>query len=169
MKPNKNKNFNLKNILQQQLKENLLLLCTIIAVVLGVLLGLIVRSYNVSKTTVSYFVFPGEVFLRMLKLLILPLISSSLIIGIAGLKNGKMGRVAARALLFYSSTTFLAAILGLFLVILIKPGTRVKYNSLEDFLQTDALKGKKINPVDTMLDLVRNLFPGKIKNRLTFE
>lgn len=66
----------LKDVLQHQFKENLLLLCTIFAVCIGVLIGISLRSLNFNKVTKSYFAFPGELFLRMLKLLILPLISS---------------------------------------------------------------------------------------------
>jgi Na+/H+-dicarboxylate symporter len=100
--------------------------------------------------------------LRCLKFLILPLISSSLITGIAGLNacNGKMGKIALRAVCFYASTTFIAAILGLLLVISIEPGSRVKITNIESLLKTDALNGRKINPIDTILDLIRNLFPG---------
>ena len=153
--------INLKHLFKQQLKENLLLLFTVLAVFIGVFLGLIVRSnFKLSKPTRLYFGFPGEIFLRMLKLLILPLISSSLITGIAGLSGRNMGQIAKRALIFYGSTTFLAAILGLFLVILISPGSRIKLNSIESFQAADALNGRKINPIDTILDLMRNLFPG---------
>lgn len=80
---------------------------------------------------------------------------NSLITGIAGLSKGNMGQIAKRAIIFYGSTTFIAAVLGLFLVSVIKPGSIVKYNNVESFLQTDALKGKMINPIDTILDLIR--------------
>lgn len=68
--------------IKAQVVENILLISTIIAVLLGVGLGFLLREVtNLNKAEVAYFGFPGEMFLRALKLIILPLISSSLITG----------------------------------------------------------------------------------------
>ena len=62
--------------------DNILLFMTIIAVTIGVGLGFLLReTTNFNKPTQAYFGFPGEMFLRALKAIILPLISSSLITG----------------------------------------------------------------------------------------
>ena len=89
--------------------------------------------------------------------MILPLISSSLISGIAGLGTQKTGKIAARALIFYFCSTFSAVILGIILVSTIKPGylSNSKYKGSFDPLAT-----RKVNTADTIMDLIRNLFPG---------
>lgn len=64
------------------LKNNWLLLATLAAVVLGIVMGLLVREYSkLSNLEKFYFAFPGEILMRMLKLIILPLIVSSMITG----------------------------------------------------------------------------------------
>lgn len=71
---------------KKQARENVLLISTIISVGLGVGLGFLLREVaNLNKAEIKYVGFPGEMFLRALKLIILPLISSSLITGKCGL------------------------------------------------------------------------------------
>ncbi len=160
MKNNQNESdFKMKTKIKKQFKENLLLFFTILAVVVGIALGFALRKYTNFKPNINqYFGFPGEIFLRMLKFLILPLISSSLICGIASLGAHKASNVASKAFIYYFSTTFLAVVLGLTLVILIKPGERLKAHNIKES-SVDPLNNRKISSVDTMLDLVRNLFP----------
>ena len=59
-----------------------------------------------------FLAFPGDLLMRMLKMMILPLIISSLIAGLANLDMGSSGRMGGRAVLYYMSTTLLAVILG---------------------------------------------------------
>ena len=63
------------------LKRNLLLVITFLGVFLGVMVGLLLRRYELDSMTVMYIAYPGELFMRLLKLMILPLIIASLITG----------------------------------------------------------------------------------------
>ena len=61
-------------------KENILLLLTVLGVAMGVILGVSLRDSENrwSKRHLSYLRFPGDIFVQMLKMLILPLIMSSI-------------------------------------------------------------------------------------------
>ncbi|HOI88736.1 MAG TPA: dicarboxylate/amino acid:cation symporter [Lentimicrobium sp.] len=66
----------------------------------------------------------GDLFLRLLKMVIIPLIMSSIITGIAGIGTPEsLGRLGLKTIGFYFSTSFFAIVLGLLLVNLIRPGT----------------------------------------------
>jgi len=66
----------------------------------------------------------GDVFLRALKMLIIPLVISSLISGITNIGSGQnLGRLGLKTISYYVLTSTLAIVTGLFLVNLIKPGT----------------------------------------------
>ena len=67
--------------LRAWLKENLLLVITFSGVFLGVLIGVLLKPLDLEPLTVSYLAYPGELFMRLLKLMILPLIIASLITG----------------------------------------------------------------------------------------
>ncbi|KAK7086748.1 Excitatory amino acid transporter 2 [Halocaridina rubra] len=62
-------------------KENLLLVLTILGVVFGIVFGAFARRFEYTEDHVMLVSFPGEIMMRMLKMLILPLIISSIITG----------------------------------------------------------------------------------------
>ena len=65
----------------------------------------------------------GEVFLRLLKMMVVPLVMASVMSGIIGLGDvRKLGRPGGRTILFYLATTILAVITGLATVNAIRPG-----------------------------------------------
>lgn len=76
------------------LRENLLTLLTIIGVLAGTLLGWGLRATGVewSRRDVMYFQYPGELFLRMLKCLIVPLLVSSIVSAIGSLDLSLSGK-----------------------------------------------------------------------------
>ncbi|MBT8141824.1 MAG: dicarboxylate/amino acid:cation symporter [Gammaproteobacteria bacterium] len=74
-------------------------------------------------TILSVFEFIGKIFLNALKMLIVPLIVSSIIVGVAGIGTAEnLGRLGGRTLLFYAGTTLAAILVGLLLVNLVNPG-----------------------------------------------
>lgn len=75
---------------------------------------------------VKYISWAGELFLRALKMIIIPLIFSSIVSGVTSMGSGKnLGRLGIKTLSYYISTSLLAILTGLGLVNLIKPGVGV--------------------------------------------
>ena len=75
------------------------------------------------KWTIEVCKLTGDLFLRALKMIIVPLIVTSVVGGIAGLKDAEgFGRLGLKTLGFYMSTGLMAILLGLFLVNIIQPG-----------------------------------------------
>lgn len=92
-----------------------------LAVVAGMASGTTGGLFGV--TAYSVYGFLGTLFLNGLKMLIVPLIVSSIITGVAGLgKSGGLGRLGGRTLLFYAVTTLAAIFAGLVMVDLVHPG-----------------------------------------------
>uniref|UniRef100_A0A0K8TH92 Amino acid transporter n=1 Tax=Lygus hesperus TaxID=30085 RepID=A0A0K8TH92_LYGHE len=142
------------------MKKNLLPVLTVMAVVGGVSMGFILRTTSSSKWTpreVMYIQFPGDLFLRMLKGLIIPLLVASVTAAIGSLDFSLSKKIGGRAVLYYVSTTLLAVIEGIILVLLIKPGSRVSDVLKED--RKGSVMSRPVTTADTLLDLVRNLFP----------
>ena len=71
--------------------------------------------------------FLGDLFLRLLKMIIIPLIFTSLVSGIASLGSGRsLGRVGIRTMVYYMLSTTLAIAIGITLVNIIRPGTHLE-------------------------------------------
>lgn len=72
------------------------------------------------------FSFVADLFMRLLKMLIVPLVLTSIITGVSGLGSRDFGRLGTKTLIYYVVTSFLAASTGLLLVNLIGPGKGAK-------------------------------------------
>jgi proton glutamate symport protein len=97
----------------------------LIALALAVLAGLTIGNdaslFGISAYQVYDFL--GTLFLNALKMLIVPLILSSIIVGMMGISSGdSLGRLGGRTLLYYGSTSLLAILTGLLIVNLTHPG-----------------------------------------------
>ncbi len=98
-----------------------ILLALVLAVAVGLVTGPDTRLFGLSLTAAYQFV--GSLFMNGLRMLIVPLIMSSIITGVAGLgARGDLGRLGGRTLLYYMTTSLLAILVGLGLVDLFQPG-----------------------------------------------
>jgi len=71
----------------------------------------------------TMFDYIGTLFLNALKMIIVPLITSSIIVGVAGIgSGGNLGALGGKTLLFYATTTLAAILIGLFVINTIQPG-----------------------------------------------
>ncbi|XP_051957396.1 excitatory amino acid transporter 1-like isoform X2 [Xyrauchen texanus] len=136
------------------LRRNTFVIFTVAAVVVGVLLGFALRPHNLSIREVKYFSFPGELLMRMLQMLILPLIISSLVTGISSLDSKASGKMGIRAIIYYMVTTFIAVFIGIVLVIIIRPG-----KGSRDRPMASSGSIEPVQAADAFLDLIRNMFP----------
>ncbi|XP_069020568.1 solute carrier family 1 member 7a [Embiotoca jacksoni] len=137
-------------------KQNGLLILSVLAVVIGCLLGFFLRGKQLSEQEVKYFQFPGELLMRMLKMLILPLVVSSLMSGLAALDAKCSSRLGIMTISYYLWTTFVAVVVGIVMVYIIHPGGAAQK---ED---SDESKKPMTSSADALLDLIRNMFPANL-------
>lgn len=92
-----------------------------LAIIVGLAVGKSVGLFGVPF--IAVFDFIGELFLNALKMLIVPLIVSSIIVGVAGIgASDNLGRLGSKTIGYYALTSFLAIVIGLLAVNLIQPG-----------------------------------------------
>jgi len=95
----------------------------LIALILAVLYGMYF------KDRIEYVAWMGEIFLRALKMIIIPLILSSIISGVTNIGNAEnLGRLGLKTIVYYITTSMFAIITGLLLVNLFCPGVGADLN-----------------------------------------
>jgi proton glutamate symport protein len=88
-----------------------------IALVLGVTLGALMPDFAASLKPLA------DMFLRMIKMLIAPLLFATLVVGIAGAgDHGKVGRIGLKAIVYFEIATTIALVIGLSVANILKPG-----------------------------------------------
>lgn len=98
-----------------------ILIALLLAIIAGSLAGTEAELLGVRFYAVFDFI--GTLFLNALKMLIVPLVVSSIIVGIAGIGSGSaFGRLGMKTLLYYMTTSLLAILVGLVIVNMVAPG-----------------------------------------------
>lgn len=101
----------------------------------------------------------ADTFLRMIKMIIAPLLFSTLVVGIAGTGDLKaMGRIGLKAIIYFEAATTIALFLGLGLVNLVHPGLGVTPPSMS----TDTLKSVQAIPTHSGWDMLVSLIPTSV-------
>lgn len=125
------------------------------ALIFGIIWGLLLPN------TVDYISPIGDLFLRALKMLIVPLIFSSIVSGVTNISGGgNLGRLGLKTIIYYISTSLLAILTGLFFVNLIKPGIGINLGLKED------ISNLGIKPV-SLKDTLYNMIPSNIFKSLS--
>ncbi|XP_053477561.1 neutral amino acid transporter A [Ictalurus furcatus] len=156
----KSEKRNCKDKLKSFLRRNLVVILTVSGVLVGVWLGVMVRKMNLTRAQMTYFAFPGEMLLRMLKMIILPLVVCSLISGAASLDTRSLGKLGGIAVSYFLVTTLIASSIGIALAFLIKPGVGAGALNTNSLALESVSNNKETT--DSFLDLARNLFPSNL-------
>jgi Na+/H+-dicarboxylate symporter len=138
----------------------------LIGMALGILVGFLAIQMPGGKDFVIDWIKPfGTIFINALKLLAIPLIIASLIVGISRLNNiAQLSKLGGRTIGIYLVTTVVAVTLGLLLVNTIKPGNFIQQDTQQDLLASyagdaslkmeQALEQKEKGPLSALIDLV---------------
>ncbi|MFE4709051.1 cation:dicarboxylate symporter family transporter [Peribacillus simplex] len=103
---------------------------------IGLILGIIVGAIFYGSESAQNFLQPfGDIFLRMIKMIVVPIIVSSLIVAVAGVGDLKsVGKLGAKSISYFVVVTMIAIAVGLISANIIQPGVGVNMDKLE---QTD--------------------------------
>ena len=109
------------------MNANKLTMRIMMGMVLGIIAGYAVNRVALSpanaKEMAGYFTVLSDIFLRMIKMIIAPLVFSTVVSGIANMGDSKsVGRVGAKALLWFISASLISLLLGCLLANIIQPG-----------------------------------------------
>lgn len=98
----------------------------------GLILGIIVGAIFYGNPAVATYLQPiGDIFIRLIKMIVVPIVVSTLILGVAGTGDmKKLGKLGGKTILYFEIVTTIAIIVGLFAANIMKPGVGVDMSKL---------------------------------------
>ena len=131
-----------------------------IQILIGLILGIIVGAIFYGNPVVASYLQPlGDIFIRLIKMIVVPIVFSSLVVGVAGVGDIKqVGKIGGKTLLYFEVVTTVAIILGLLAANLAHPGTGVNIQQLSavsiDKYMSTAETASKHGFMDTFINIV---------------
>ncbi|VAX76464.1 Proton/glutamate-aspartate symporter [Serratia symbiotica] len=145
----------------------------LIALVLGVICGTVLHSQVDSREwLVGNILSPaGDIFIRLIKMIVVPIVISTLIVGIAGVGDAKkLGRIGLKTMIYFEAITTIAIVVGVTLANLFQPGHGIDMSTLTavDISQyektTEHVQSGAHSLVVTILSLIpSNVFLSMVK------
>ncbi|BHF60150.1 hypothetical protein SprV_0100311200 [Sparganum proliferum] len=121
------------------LRDNLFVIFILLGVVVGFGIGFGVRELKPSAEAIVWIAMPGNIFIRLLELTILPLIASNLIVVISHLDPKEQGLGSVLTVAYILGFNFAAAAIGTAMAALIKPGVGVNMTTSSTEIQDPGL------------------------------
>jgi Na+/H+-dicarboxylate symporter len=141
----------MKSLWRGYLNTSLIMKITV-ALVLGIAVGLI---FGKDASVLSPL---GDILIRLLKFLIIPLILFTLIVGVNQTNVSKLGRMGGKTFLYYSFSSALAIIVGIAVASIFKPGTGMTLDTTEKF---------KVPENPGVTNVLLNIIPDNIVSAFT--
>ena len=142
-------------------KTNRLTFWILVAMLIGIAVGYAMHTgmeESSRKSIADNLKLLTDIFLRLVKMIIAPLVFSTLVVGIAKLGDMKtVGRVGGRALLWFITASLVSLVLGMVLVNLLKPGIGLQLEASGDV--SDVLEKTK---AFTLKDFIAHVFPSSM-------
>ena len=128
------------------------------AIALGVLVGVLRPPWGVALKPL------GDGFVKLIKMLIAPVVFTTVTVGIAGMKDlRKTGRLGAKAILYFEVMTTLALLIGLSMAHLVRPGSGIHAHpaNMDTSLLDKALSGARPHGlVEHLVTIIPSSFVG---------
>lgn len=139
----------------------------LIGIGLGIITGILLCKITPYDNWSPYIKWAGDIFLRGLRMIVIPLVFTSIALGVAGMGNSAaLGRIAGKTIAYYISTTAIAATIGLLLVNIVKPGVGAPLNLTETVTTVGATNGE-VSFIDQIVAIVpSNVFESMAKGDL---
>ena len=137
----------------------------LIGIGLSIAAGILLCKIAPYEQWSPYVKWAGDIFLRALQMIVIPLVFTSIALGVAGMGNSAaLGRIAGKTILYYIVTTAIAAAIGLTLVNIVKPGVGANLNLAE---KVSSIGNGKMSFIDEIVSIVpSNIFESMAKGDL---
>ncbi|MDZ3994429.1 glutamate/aspartate:proton symporter GltP [Pseudomonas sp. Teo4] len=147
----------------------------VIGLLLGVAVGALLNHFSAEKAWwISNVLQPaGDIFIRLIKMIVVPIVISSLIVGIAGVGDAKkLGSIGLKTIIYFEVVTTIAIVVGLVLANLFHPGAGIDMSTLgtvdiSKYQATAAEVQHEHAFIETLLNLIpSNIFAALMRGEM---
>ncbi|GAB5537980.1 MAG: dicarboxylate/amino acid:cation symporter [Salibacteraceae bacterium] len=138
----------------------------IVGLLLGAGLGVLINpstgfiTESVSTHLAEWLDLPGQIFMRLVQMIMIPLIFTSIITGIVGNTSENLKTFGVRLLLYFLFTTTVAITIGTLVMLLLKPGAYVfSLGGFPNAGEHQIVGGEKTNLTQNIPEAISNLIP----------
>ncbi|MBA9029215.1 MULTISPECIES: cation:dicarboxylate symporter family transporter [Bacillaceae] len=130
-------------------------------ILIGLILGIIVGAIFYGSPTIASYLQPiGDIFLRLIKMIVVPIVVASIIVAVAGVGDIKqLGKIGGKTILYFEIVTTIAIIVGIIAANIIQPGAGVNMGELN---QTDIgsyVDTAEAKESESIIDTIVNIVP----------
>lgn len=137
-------------------------------ILIGLVLGIIVGAVFYGNTNVQTYLQPlGDIFLNLIKMIVVPIIISTLIVGVAGTGDIKqLGRLGGKTLIYFEVITTVAIVVGLLAANIFQPGVGINMNELQETDISSYVETTEQQEEKGPFDIIVNIVPKNIINAM---
>lgn len=145
----------------------------VIGLLLGILAGALIHDHCTEETRnllIADYLQPlGDIFLHLIKMIVVPIVVSSLIVGIAGMGDAKkLGRIGFKTIIYFELVTTVAIVVGLAFANIFQPGTGLDPSTLSHGDASQYMKSaEEITHNHAFLHTVRDMVPSNFFSALS--
>lgn len=135
-----------------------------IQIFIGLLLGIAVGAIFYGNPAVQTYLQPiGDIFLRLIKMIVIPIVVASIIVGVAGTGDmKKLGKLGGKTILYFEIVTTIAIIVGLLAANIFQPGNGVDMSELTKTDITKYVETQETTAQHSFVDTFVNIVPTNI-------
>lgn len=144
------------------------------ALVLGIIAGSVLHQFHEQRTwLIPHLLKPaGDIFIHLIKLIVIPIVLTSLVVGIAGVGDAKrLGRIGIKTIVYFEIITTIAIFVGMLFADIFHPGTGIEISKLTTTdissfeTATRQIEGGEHSLVTTILSIIpQNIFVAFVNN-----
>ncbi|MFV0549901.1 MAG: glutamate/aspartate:proton symporter GltP [Limnobaculum xujianqingii] len=138
----------------------------LIALVLGIIVGSVMHgSESTDWLVVNFFKPAGDIFIRLIKMIVVPIVVSTLVVGIAGVGDAKkLGRIGLKTIIYFEIITTVAIVIGLMAANVFQPGHGIDMSLLNavDISQYKATTAEVQSGAHSLVITIMSLIPTNI-------
>ncbi|MBP5427210.1 MAG: cation:dicarboxylase symporter family transporter [Clostridiales bacterium] len=129
-----------------------------VKIIVGLVLGVVVGAVFYGNANVEKYLAPlGDIFIRLMEMIVIPIVVSSIVVGVSGVGDiKKLGRLGGKTLIYFEVVTTFAIVIGLVVANMFKPGVGININDLSsvDACKMSAESANSSGLMNTLVNIV---------------